>query len=62
MPKVEYDPDMDYEIQQIARHEASVKCASCGDMVPEDGFTFVCDDTWCEQCIIDADLIGYKYG
>ena len=25
-------------------------------------WTFVCDDIYCESCLIDADLIAYKYG
>tara|TARA_R110002020_G_scaffold82443_1_gene204080 strand:+ start:381 stop:572 length:192 start_codon:yes stop_codon:yes gene_type:complete len=63
MPKVEYDPDMDYEIQQIAKAENTVTCVSCDDTIKENSeWSFVCDDIYCESCLIDADLIGYKYG
>ena len=62
MPKVEYDPDMDYEIQQIAKHDNSTKCVCCGDILSDDNINFVIDDVWCIDCIYDADLRGYLYG
>ena len=55
--------DIDIEIYQLAKHDTYVKCVSCDDTIKEtDEWTFVCDDVYCEQCLIDADLIGYKYG
>jgi len=59
----DYDDTIDIEIWQIAKNDTYVKCVSCDDSIKEDSeWTFVCDDVYCESCLIDADLIGYKYG
>lgn len=55
--------DIAIEEWQIAKNDTYVKCVSCDDNIKEDSeWTFVCDDIYCESCLIDADLIGYKYG
>ena len=63
MSKQTFDPDMDYEIHQIAR--SLLTCVSCDDSFLEDDGTdwhHIIDDVWCHQCVIDADLIGHTYG
>ena len=55
--------DIDIELYQIAKNDTYVKCVSCDDTIKEsEEWTFVCDDIYCESCLIDADLIAYKYG
>jgi late competence protein required for DNA uptake (superfamily II DNA/RNA helicase) len=55
--------DIDIELYQIAKNDTYVKCVSCDDWIKEDSeYTFVCDDIYCESCLIDADLIAYRYG
>jgi len=54
---------IDMEIYHIAKNDTYVKCVSCDDSIKEtEDFTYVCDDVYCENCLIDADLIAYKYG
>ena len=51
------------ELYQIAKNDTYVKCVSCDDSIKEtENWTFVIDDIYCEACLIDADLIAYKYG
>ena len=51
------------ELYQIAKNDTYVKCVSCDDSIKEtEEWTFVCNDIYCESCLIDADLIAYKYG
>ena len=55
--------DIDIELYQIAKNDTYVNCVSCDESIKEDSeWSFVCDDIYCESCLIDADLIGYKYG
>jgi len=54
---------IDSELYQIAKNDTYVKCVSCDDSIKENSeFTYVCEDLYCENCLIDADLIAYKYG
>ena len=51
------------EAMQIARSQLT--CVSCDESFSEDGDTeyhHICEDVWCHQCVIDADLIGHTYG
>ena len=59
----EYNDSIDIELYQIAKNDTYVTCVSCDESIKEDSeWTSVCDDVYCESCLIDADLIGYKYG
>ena len=49
------------ELYQIAKND-TYTCVCCDDTIKEDNINFVCDDIYCESCLIDADLIAYKYG
>tara|TARA_R110000824_G_scaffold7678_6_gene34651 strand:- start:492 stop:680 length:189 start_codon:yes stop_codon:yes gene_type:complete len=54
---------IDIELYQISKNEARVTCVSCKDSIKEsEDYTYVCEDIYCESCLIDADLIAYKYG
>ena len=54
---------IDMELYHIAKNDINLNCVSCDDSLKEDDdYTYVCDDVYCNQCIIDADLIAYKYG
>ncbi len=50
------------ELYQIAKNDTYIKCVCCDDSVKEDYIVNVVGDSYCENCLIDADLIGYKYG
>ena len=60
----EYTSDLesiDMERYMEAKH--SVTCVSCADVVPEDGdWHYICEDIYCHQCVIDADIVGHTYG
>ena len=54
--------DIDIELYQIAKNDTYVKCVSCDDSIKETGeYTYVCMDIYCENCLLDADLVAYKY-
>ena len=54
---------IDIELYQISKNDALIECVSCKDLINEsEEWTFVCEDIYCESCLIDADLIAYKYG
>ena len=53
---------IDMELYHIAKNDTYVKCVSCDDSIKEsDDYTYVCMDIYCENCLLDADLVAYKY-
>ena len=53
------------DIERYQESKTQLTCVSCDESFQEDGETeyhHICEDIWCHQCVIDADLIGHTYG